>query len=329
MVINPLFARLRFLQFRQTYFFASIILHIALFAALLSSSIQISNNLDSFEASVSFEIPDAEPVKAPKLPSNRSATSVKSIVPEKPTKTELRSNFNPDSSGLPFTSKKIDDILKRKSFNDSNKTPKANDLTQKKSDLLGYLRATKRTKQNEKEKTDQKQLSENNTQKVNTGTTSDNSKLNTKTSDIKPSKSENGEKTEIDGKAKNSNDNSAKTGVEGKAGNDQRSKAMRVWQKKNETQSYRRILRQLVTANWKVPTTKIKEFQIMIEAAIDLNGNLVQADIRKSSGLAILDAAAERAIRVSTPFPKIPKILQDETNQYKVVFRFTPDAVNY
>jgi len=102
-----------------------------------------------------------------------------------------------------------------------------------------------------------------------------------------------------------------------------------IWHKKNDLFAYRNILGKLITANWIVPPVSIKQFQILIEAFIDPHGNLIQLDLLKGSGLAILDAAAERAIRVSIPFPAYPKSFGPEKISFRAVFRFTPERVGY
>jgi TonB family protein len=100
-----------------------------------------------------------------------------------------------------------------------------------------------------------------------------------------------------------------------------------IWQKKSELLIYRNSLAKLVTANWIVPQTSVKQFKILIEAHIDRQGNLVSITLIKGSGFAVLDAAAERAIRVSTPFPEFPKSFNESQASYPAVFRFTPDRV--
>jgi|GEM_PF-2053389 len=106
-----------------------------------------------------------------------------------------------------------------------------------------------------------------------------------------------------------------------------KSRGSSVWQKKSDLMVYRNSLAKLVTANWIVPPTSVKEFQILIAAYIGPRGNLISIQPIKRSGLAILDAAAERAIRVSTPFPEFPKSFQKDLTAYRAVFRFTPDKV--
>ena len=101
----------------------------------------------------------------------------------------------------------------------------------------------------------------------------------------------------------------------------------KIWQKKNDLVAYRNVLGKLITANWVVPPVSIRKFTILIEAYIDPKGNLIVLKLLNGSGLAILDAAAERAIRVSTPFPEYPASFGAKTESFKAVFRFTPDRV--
>lgn len=105
------------------------------------------------------------------------------------------------------------------------------------------------------------------------------------------------------------------------------SQVAKIWQKKSELMVYRNTLARLVTANWVVPPTSVKGFQIIIEAHIGPRGNVINLKPLKSSGLAVLDAAAERAIRVSAPFPEFPDTFDKNQTVYRAVFRFTPEKV--
>lgn len=103
--------------------------------------------------------------------------------------------------------------------------------------------------------------------------------------------------------------------------------SVKFWQKKNDLVAYRNVLGKLITANWVVPPVSVRKFTILIEAYIDPKGNLIALKLLNGSGLAILDAAAERAIRVSTPFPEYPASFGAKTDSFKAIFRFTPDRV--
>ncbi|MFH2130299.1 MAG: TonB C-terminal domain-containing protein, partial [bacterium] len=108
---------------------------------------------------------------------------------------------------------------------------------------------------------------------------------------------------------------------------DTKNRMSSLWQKKSDLAIYRTSLAKIVTANWIVPPTKVRDFRILIEAHIGPRGNLITIQPLESSGLAILDAAAERAIRVSTPFPEFPNSFGEDIKVYRAVFRFTPDKV--
>ncbi|MBU2647227.1 TonB C-terminal domain-containing protein [bacterium] len=108
---------------------------------------------------------------------------------------------------------------------------------------------------------------------------------------------------------------------------DTKNKMSALWQKKSDLAIYRTSLAKIVTANWIVPPTSVRDFRILIEAHIGPRGNLINIQPLESSGLAILDAAAERAIRVSTPFPEFPNSFGEDIKVYRAVFRFTPDKV--
>ncbi len=102
-----------------------------------------------------------------------------------------------------------------------------------------------------------------------------------------------------------------------------------IWRKRSELVEYRNILDRLITANWRVPPVSMNAFQILIEATIDRRGNIIKIKVRRSSGLAILDSAAERAIRVSTPFPVFPKSFDAKMKEFRAILRFTPEKVTH
>ncbi len=104
--------------------------------------------------------------------------------------------------------------------------------------------------------------------------------------------------------------------------------SLSIWKKKNELVSYRNVLRSIVKANWTVPPVALKSFEIRIEARIDSNGNLLDLILIKSSGLIMLNSAAEKAIRVSTPFGKVPKSILNDKQEFHATFRFTPNEVS-
>ncbi|MDH5561932.1 MAG: TonB C-terminal domain-containing protein [Deltaproteobacteria bacterium] len=99
-----------------------------------------------------------------------------------------------------------------------------------------------------------------------------------------------------------------------------------LWMTKRDLLIYRTTLGKIVSSNWVLPPISRKKFQIVMEVLIDPKGEILEINKKKSSGLAILDAAAERAIRGSTPFPSFPSSFGDQ-KQFRAIFRFTPDQV--
>jgi hypothetical protein len=297
---------MRLLLQSQVYFIASVLLHLALFFSLLSGLFRFDSRSNVFEATIEFKPPETKP-------SSVSTTGPASI-------TKQEKSPGSDSSLLSSKSlatKQLDEILKNRRIkvragDDLNET-----IVKKKSDLLGYLRANKQTKEaaNIREKP---------------ATTKDDSVKPTPTATNHPDKtaitSPEAPLKPIEQNVARAQDNTIDQTPET---TQPTSAIQRIWQKKNDDQSYRRVLKKLVTANWIVPPVKVKDFQVLIEAVIDKNGNLVKIEQLEGSGLAILDAAAERAIRVSTPFPRRPASLGEEKTEFKAIFRFTPDQVVY
>ncbi|MGK0288926.1 MAG: TonB family protein [bacterium] len=107
-----------------------------------------------------------------------------------------------------------------------------------------------------------------------------------------------------------------------------KSKFQALLQKKRARINYQISLAKLVASNWKVPQTSLKQFRIDMEALLDQNGNLLKIKLLKGSGVAALDAAAERAIRVAVPFPQFPQSF-DQNQQFLAHFRFTPGKVHF
>jgi len=108
---------------------------------------------------------------------------------------------------------------------------------------------------------------------------------------------------------------------------DSKDRFSKLWKKRNDLLAYRNKLGKLISANWVIPPVSVKIFQIIVEANIDSNGNLIGTKFNKRSNLVILDAAAIKAIRVSIPFPKFPASFDPEKRSFKAVFRFTPESV--
>lgn len=98
-----------------------------------------------------------------------------------------------------------------------------------------------------------------------------------------------------------------------------------ILHKKKELNDYKLTLRKLVMANRRYPDTDLKKFLILVEVEIDRLGNLLTLKIKQKSGRAVLDAAAERAIRLSLPFPEYPESFDPNQKSFKVIFRFDPE----
>ena len=74
--------------------------------------------------------------------------------------------------------------------------------------------------------------------------------------------------------------------------------------------SYFRHLKELIEGVWvypKVAREKGIDGSVGIQFTIDIDGNLVQAKVLKSSGYLFLDDAAVKALKDASPFPPLPK----------------------
>lgn len=310
---------------KQVYFLASVLLHAGIFLFLVFSSYSFSRNNDTFEASVLFETPKP-PVSAVKP--QKITKPDKPVQTDKPLsaprlKSPTKTDSTPGGSFTPsVTSKRLDDILKKKTTRVEAEDKPVEPVVEKKSDLLGYLRATKRTKENvETPQTEAKPV------KPLQSTAQEEKKPAGQSQPAQPTPPQAVEKAsgspQTGEQQKTEGESVSQTPVTKKPS------ALNIWRKKTDVQSYRNVLRKLVTANWTVPPVSVKTFQIIIEATINKNGDLVGIQLLESSGLAILDAAAERAIRVSTPFPSIPATVGEDETTFTAIFRFTPDQEVY
>ena len=118
------------------------------------------------------------------------------------------------------------------------------------------------------------------------------------------------------------------TGESSSTGNPDEGDALgTIWKAKYNRLVYRNTLSRLVSANWKIPPTSLKTFQIIVETRIDRRGNIINLKVVKGAGVPILDSAAERAIRLSAPFPEFPSSFAEDLQVYRALFRFTPDDV--
>ena len=310
------------------YFLASFILHGGIFLFFIFGTLGFQRNIDSFEASVMFETPDVPP-PVKKIEPKESVEISKPVaapILKSPGTTTISDSPLPAPS---ITSKRLDEILKNKTVKVKPEEKIDEPVVEQKSDLLGYLRATKRTKDLSKKPTPAKEEKEKTNPSAESRTESKQpeqqqsveSRLAEKLAQQNNADKEQSSQQATDQQETTESDSPVDPNVKRK------SAALQVWQKKNNVQAYRSVLRKLVTANWTVPPVSVKTFQIVIEASIDKDGNLLNINLLESSGLAILDAAAERAIRVSTPFPGIPVSIAQESDVFKAVFRFTPDQV--
>lgn len=101
-------------------------------------------------------------------------------------------------------------------------------------------------------------------------------------------------------------------------------KALRIWKKKTEKQTYNDYVQKIVKSNWVASITGKEYKEIIIEVTLDRQGNILSTQLNQSSGMPTLDASAERAIRVSTPFPPLPDAL---SHPHKILFTFYPYEV--
>lgn len=102
------------------------------------------------------------------------------------------------------------------------------------------------------------------------------------------------------------------------------SKMRKLWQKKQGYKAYSAALEQLVKSNWHMPVTKLKKFTVTVEAIIDSKGTLLSCQVIKSSGSPIIDGSAEKAVKVSAPFPEFPKTFNPNLKSIPFQFRFFP-----
>ncbi len=286
---------MRLLLQSHIYFLASFLLHATIVLFLIFGSIHFSTQVESFEATIEFVNPKTE--KNLETIANKQVTSKNTFSSTQRTMSSL-------------SSKNLDDIIRAKGIKIKPEDNVGEAIDKKQSDLLGYLRANKLTQETTTKKNIKKPEPVKNPQLASANQLNGQEVPNKVGADIEPESVSAASPTE-------------KTAEK----SDTLPPARRIWQKKMEDQSFKLTLKKLVTANWTVPIHNKKKFQIIIEAIIDTNGNLKKIELLESSGLPIIDTAAEKAIRVSTPFPKLPKILQKEKPEFKAIFRFTPDNV--
>ncbi len=286
---------MRLLLHSHTYFFASFAFHATLVLFLIFSSIQFNNRIESFEATIEFIDPKTqnqpETLTHPKTNTEETVRSIEPVAPA-------------------LSSKSLDDLIRSKGLKLNSENNLVSDIDKKQSDLLGYLRANKMTRE-----TTPKKLDKSNT-KITKKTATNNRTTNTETVQKQVNQ---GTQQEV-----------SSTQINNEQATDSFSNltpARRVWEKKKETNTYRETLKKLITANWNVPPNSKKDFVIILEAIIDAEGNIVKLELLDSSGSTLVERAAIKAIRVSTPFPKIPKVLLVDEPVYQAKFRFTADSL--
>ena len=99
----------------------------------------------------------------------------------------------------------------------------------------------------------------------------------------------------------------------------------RNWRKQSEIKTHRKSIAFQVSSNWTIPPIAISEFEILVEVHIDKRGAIAQFKFVKPADLAILNVAAERAVKLSEPFDSLPGSIETDQDTYKVVLRFVSD----
>ncbi len=97
------------------------------------------------------------------------------------------------------------------------------------------------------------------------------------------------------------------------------------WRELSETKIHKKTIALKVSSNWTIPPIAISQFEIRIAVHIDKYGVVRQQEFVQSADLAILNVAAERAIKLSEPFDPLPDSIATGKETYKVVLRFVPD----
>jgi protein TonB len=85
---------------------------------------------------------------------------------------------------------------------------------------------------------------------------------------------------------------------------------LNAWQRQVETAGYHEISRSdIIRGN----------FRVQIKSIIDHMGNLISADILRSSGNAMLDALAIKILYQSAPFQPFPKDMKENYQQLEII----------
>lgn len=101
-------------------------------------------------------------------------------------------------------------------------------------------------------------------------------------------------------------------------------KALMIARQQAEMQYYRALLRQ---ANHQVqyPDQALRkrlEGTVRVSLQLNRDGELLLADTSESSALRLLDRAALRAAKKAAPYPPVPDLLQGESFEFDIPFRF-------
>lgn len=89
--------------------------------------------------------------------------------------------------------------------------------------------------------------------------------------------------------------------------------------------AYFRGIKQRIEQVWSYPNTAKKNRQtgnLLLEFTIDQEGNMVEIELLRSSGVAMLDDAAIKAIRKAGPFPPLPAEWKKPQLRIKVTFEY-------
>ena len=91
-------------------------------------------------------------------------------------------------------------------------------------------------------------------------------------------------------------------------------------------QAYFSKVREKIRATWTYPSAAGErgiEGEVVVEFRIAKDGRLESADVRRSSGAAILDEYSVRAVQTAAPFPPVPEDVAIETLTIESTFRYS------
>ena len=97
------------------------------------------------------------------------------------------------------------------------------------------------------------------------------------------------------------------------------------WKRQSDSKLHRKSIAYKISSNWKIPPIALSDFEIIIEIFLSKTGQITQFGFKQLAHLAILNAAAERAVKLSAPFDPLPEAENVGKDAYRVVLRFTPD----